>query len=89
VSQIISSDIDIGHRVGITEIPRISVNGKLVPRWKVPGGGVLEMIIEEGLRPIVPPAQTVDPLKGIPMPRPVLQPKLTPVAPPPPPAPGK
>jgi protein-disulfide isomerase len=91
VSQIISSDIDIGHRVGITEIPRISVNGKLVPRWKVPGGGVLETIIEEGLKPIVPPAQTVDPLKGIPMPRPVLQPKLTPVAPPPPaaPAPGK
>jgi protein-disulfide isomerase len=68
VSQIIATDVDIGHRVGITEIPRISVNGKLIPRWKLPGGGVLETIIEEGTKPVAAPAQTVDPLKGIRMP---------------------
>jgi hypothetical protein len=56
----------------------------------VPGGGVIEMIIEEGTKPIVAPPQTVDPLKGMPrMPlTPGRQPQLSPTAPPPAPAPA-
>lgn len=46
VAQIVSSDANIGYRIGIPEIPRIFVNGKLVPRWNLPGGFVLERIIE-------------------------------------------
>ena len=41
------SSADFPTRLQITEIPRIAVNGKLVPRWKLKDQFVLERIIEE------------------------------------------
>jgi protein-disulfide isomerase len=70
VSAIIAGDVDIGKRMRITSIPRIHVNGKHVPRWQIPGGGLLETIIEEAPtlppegRPIVLP---VDPVQSHPL----------------------
>jgi predicted DsbA family dithiol-disulfide isomerase/uncharacterized membrane protein len=69
VAQLIATDVSIGQRLGMPEIPRVFVNGKMVPRWNVPGGGVLETIIEEATRPPPQPVQVVDPLKGLNLPR--------------------
>ncbi len=54
VGKAVSTDADIGRRIGIPEIPRIFINGKLVPRWNLPGGFILETIIEEASKPEPP-----------------------------------
>ena len=73
VKSIIASDVSIGQRINMPEIPRIFVNGKLVPRWRLPGtqsgGGVLETIIEEaaaGPAPDLPPIP-IDPVQNNPL----------------------
>lgn len=66
VSRTVENDADIGFRMQIMEIPRIYVNGKLVPRWRAPGGFVLERIIEEAGRQPAPPVQVVPALPQIP-----------------------
>jgi protein-disulfide isomerase/uncharacterized membrane protein len=64
VAAVIASDVDIGKRIGIPSIPRIFVNGKLVPRWQLPGGGVLETIIEEAAKD---PVEAEKPVMADPM----------------------
>jgi protein-disulfide isomerase/uncharacterized membrane protein len=61
VTDSIAWDVSIGSRVGVPEIPRIFVNGTLVPRWKAPGGFVLERIIDEARKPPSPGAAQVRP----------------------------
>jgi protein-disulfide isomerase/uncharacterized membrane protein len=61
VEKIIQSDIELSSRVGVQEIPRIHVNGRWVPRWKLPGGFVLERIIDEAHKPPAPPPINVNP----------------------------
>jgi hypothetical protein len=61
VAQVLATDIDIGSRVHVTEIPRISINGRHLKRWRLPGGGVIEHIIMDEARrkpPEVVPANT-------------------------------
>ena len=47
VARIVADDANLGFRIGLPEIPRIFVNGKVVTRWNVPGQFVLERIIED------------------------------------------
>lgn len=54
VGKAVATDADIGKRIGIPEIPRIFVNGKLVPRWNLPNEFILERIIEEAAKPEPP-----------------------------------
>lgn len=54
VGKAVSTDADIGRRIGIPEIPRIFINGKLVPRWNLPNEFILERIIEEAATPEEP-----------------------------------
>jgi protein-disulfide isomerase/uncharacterized membrane protein len=71
VANTIATDVSIGKRIQIPSIPRIFVNGKVVPRWKIEGGGVLETIIEEAgqQRPPAPQpnAPVVDPVLNNPL----------------------
>ncbi len=52
--KMVDFDNNIGGRLKITEIPRIAVNGKHIPRWKLPGQFVLERIVEEAANPEQP-----------------------------------
>lgn len=54
VGKNVATDADIGRRINIPEIPRIFIQGKLVPRWKLPNEFVLERIIEEAAMPEPP-----------------------------------
>jgi protein-disulfide isomerase len=54
VVKIIADDVNYGYRIKMAGIPDIFVNGKHVPRWKLPGGFVLERIIEEAAKPDPP-----------------------------------
>lgn len=47
VKDLVAQDANIGYRIGMTEIPAIFINGKRVAGWNLPGGFVLERIIEE------------------------------------------
>ena len=51
VDKLVSLDADIGKRIGIPEVPRIFINGKVLPRWKLPGQFVIERVIEEAAQP--------------------------------------
>lgn len=51
VEKLVSYDADIGKRIGLPEVPRIFVNGKVLPRWKLPGQFVIERVIEEAATP--------------------------------------
>ena len=42
------------------------VNGKVIPRWKTPGGFVLERIIDEAHKPPVEPMKVVPQIPQIP-----------------------
>jgi protein-disulfide isomerase len=47
LGKLVDFDNNIGMRLQIKEIPRIAVNGKHVPRWKLKDQFVLERIIDE------------------------------------------
>lgn len=54
INKLMATEISIGSRLHIAEIPRISVNGKHVPRWKLKDQFVLERIIDEAGQPEAP-----------------------------------
>lgn len=47
IRKLVETDANIGTRLHITEIPRISVNGKHIARWRLKDEYILERIIEE------------------------------------------
>ncbi|MBX3377870.1 MAG: DsbA family protein [Phycisphaeraceae bacterium] len=47
IRKLVETDANIGSRLHITEIPRISVNGKHIARWRLKDEYILERIIEE------------------------------------------
>lgn len=55
IRKLVETDANIGTRVHITEIPRISVNGKHIARWKLKDQFILERIIEEAAAEETPP----------------------------------
>jgi protein-disulfide isomerase len=57
VEKLVSMDADIGKRIQLPEVPRIFINGKVLPRWKLPGQFVIERVIEEAAQPEPPGAK--------------------------------
>ena len=57
VEKLVSMDADIGKRIQLPEVPRIFINGKVMPRWKLPGQFVIERVIEEAAQPEQPGAK--------------------------------
>ena len=46
-AQAIAEDVRAGQGLGVRGVPRIYINGKRVPRWKLQGHGILQQIIDE------------------------------------------
>ncbi len=49
VATVVGDEAGLGFRIGIPEIPRIFVNGKLISKWNIPGQFILERVIQEAL----------------------------------------
>jgi protein-disulfide isomerase len=47
VTDAIQSDIAITQRLGPPRMPRVHINGRLVPRWNIPGESILDRMIDE------------------------------------------
>jgi len=46
-AQAIAEDVRAAQRLGVRSVPRIYVNGKRVPRWRLQGHDILQQIIDE------------------------------------------
>ena len=46
-AQAIAEDVRAAQRLGVRSVPRIFINGKRVPRWRLQGHDILQQIIDE------------------------------------------
>jgi protein-disulfide isomerase len=47
VARVVAEDAGTGHRIGIPEIPRVFVNGRLLARWSLADQPILARVLEE------------------------------------------
>jgi len=50
VARVVAGDAAAGQRIGIPEIPRVFVDGRLLARWSLPEQSILERVLEEASR---------------------------------------
>src|SRR5262245_7156315 len=48
VARVVAEDAGTGNRIGIPEIPRVFVDGRLLVRWSLPEQPILARVLEEG-----------------------------------------